>query len=205
VEWTRETYSVVFAGERLVASGNLEDVALAAKAAADAGEADSLLFFDATSSEPIEVDLRGTPSAVIAAIPPATVEARGPGRPKLGVVAREVTLLPRHWQWLSRQPGGASVALRRLVESALRDQSAKDRGRLASESAYRFMTAMAGNLPGYEEAVRALFAGDAAGFAARTEGWPVDIRMHAGTLAAGAFAAGQSRTDQQQQGETPRA
>ena len=89
---------------------------------------------------------------------------RGRGRPKLGVVAREVTLLPRHWDWLNSQSGGASVALRKLVEAARLAGDDKDRTRHAQEAAYRFMTALAGNLPGYEEATRALYAADPARF-----------------------------------------
>ncbi len=108
---------------------------------------------------------------------------RGPGRPRLGVVAREVTLLPRHWDWLSSQPGGASVALRKLVEQARRRNEGKDRLRRSQEAAYRFMSALAGNLPGFEEATRAFFAGDQERFDDQTESWPVDVRDHARRLA----------------------
>ena len=104
---------------------------------------------------------------------------RGPGRPKLGVVAREITLLPRHWEWLAQQPGGASVAIRRLVEQARRSGEDKDRMRQAREAAYRFMSAMAGNKPHYEDAIRALFAGDPARFEELIAGWPADVRDHA--------------------------
>lgn len=107
----------------------------------------------------------------------------GPGRPKLGVVAREVTLLPRHWQWLSSQPEGASVVLRKLVEEARRANAGKDGVRRSQEAANRFMSVMAGDAPGFEEAARALFAGDAERFDQRVEGWPADLRDHAGTLA----------------------
>jgi hypothetical protein len=109
---------------------------------------------------------------------------RGPGRPKLGVVAREVTLLPRHWEWLNAQPGGASVALRKLVEEARRQNGEKDRVRRARETAYRFMAAMAGNYESFEEAARALFAGDRPRFATMIAAWPQDIRDHATKLAA---------------------
>lgn len=118
--------------------------------------------------------------------PPATSATaeppRGRGRPALGVVAREVTLLPRHWEWLSAQPGGASAALRRLVETARRNDGA-GRMRAAREAAYRFMSAMAGNRPGYEEAIRALFAGDAERFEALTAPWPADVSAFAARLA----------------------
>jgi hypothetical protein len=118
------------------------------------------------------------------------VEAvRKPGRPKLGVVPREVTLLPRHWDWLAGQPGGASVALRKLVEQARRTNQDKDRLRLAQEAAYRFMSTMAGNEPGFEEAARALFAANQVRFSEFVEPWPIDVRDHAKKLAARAFEA----------------
>ena len=112
---------------------------------------------------------------------------RGPGRPRLGVVPREVTLLPRHWQWLSGQPGGASVALRRLVDEARRASVGADRVRRSQEVAYRFMSALTGNLPGFEEAIRALFAGDGVAFEARVADWPEDVRTYARMLADEAF------------------
>jgi hypothetical protein len=96
-------------------------------------------------------------------------------------VAREVTLLPRHWDWLAKQPGGASVALRKLVEDARRDGRGDRRAR--QEAAFRFMAALAGNAPGYEEATRALFADDAAAFDAHSRLWPADVRDHARRLA----------------------
>ncbi len=113
---------------------------------------------------------------------------RGPGRPKLGVVAREVTLLPRHWDWLNSQPGGASVALRKLVEEARKSHSGKDRRREAQNAAYKFLTAMAGNEQGFEEALRALFAGDHERFEQFSEAWPADVRDHGRMLAEASFA-----------------
>jgi hypothetical protein len=121
---------------------------------------------------------------------PAAPEPRGRGRPKLGVVAREVTLLPRHWDWLATQPGGASVALRKLVEEARRTGGDRDRSRAARDAAYHFMSAMAGNLPGFEEASRALFADDRRRFAGLIAGWPDDVRDHAVKLAFGDRAGG---------------
>jgi hypothetical protein len=114
---------------------------------------------------------------------------RGPGRPKLGVVAREITLLPRHWDWLNAQPGGASVALRKLVEEARRANGGKDRVRQSQEAAYRFMSIMAGNRPGFEEATRALFAGHRDRFDQLIAPWPKDVRHHARKLAADALDA----------------
>ena len=163
-----------FAEHRLIASGEPREVVAAVKAAVEAGE--SVLVFDDADARPVEFDLRGDLQAVLARLAPPAEEKRGPGRPKLGVTAREVTLLPRHWDWLAGQPGGASVALRKLVEGALREAEGPDRVRKGREAAYRFMTAVAGDLPGYEEATRRLFAGDAAGFERAVAEWPEDVK-----------------------------
>jgi hypothetical protein len=184
-----------FLGTRRIASGDLPQVALKAKQATDRDKWAQVVIFDDVTSQVIEVDFRGTQKDVLrrlAEATPASVEAqaeeapRGPGRPKLGVVAREVTLLPRHWDWLAGQPGGASVALRKLVEHAIRANEGKDRRRRAQEAAYRFLSAMAGNEPGFEEATRALFAGKQARFDELAEPWPMDVRDHARKLAAAA-------------------
>ena len=173
-----------FAGDTIIARGTPREVAPAVKAATEAGEA--VLVFDDADGRVVELDLRGDLEAVLARLTPPPVAPKGPGRPKLGVTAREVTLLPRHWDWLSAQPGGTSVALRKLVEGALREAEGPDRVRRAREAAYRFMTAMAGDRPGYEDAVRALFAGDAAGLEAAVAGWPIDLKVEALRLGAGA-------------------
>jgi len=170
------TYTA-FDGTRHLASGALGELALAVKRAQERGAAGPLLIFDDSSGRSRDVDTRGSDAAVL-----ARLVARG--RPKLGVVAREVTLLPRHWEWLATQPGGASVALRKLVEEARRDLSGRDERRQAQERTYHFMAAMAGDLPGFEEATRALFAGDAPRFAALIGAWPRDVRDHALKLAA---------------------
>ena len=183
---------IAFDGHHRIASGALASVVLATKHAVDAGVAGPVLIFDEHSSLPVEVDLRGSPDDVLARLP-TPVEpidesvARGPGRPKLGVVAREVTLLPRHWDWLAAQPGGASATLRRLVEDARRQGRERDRARQAGEAVDRFMLAMAGDLPNYEEATRAFWRQEREGFEQMTEAWPVDIREHVRRLASRAW------------------
>jgi hypothetical protein len=182
-----------FEGTRRILSGSLADVALAAKTAIDSGSEEAVIVLDDTTSHRVEIDFRGTVDDVLKRLPPppAVVDPdapRGRGRPKLGVVAREVTLLPRHWDWLNRQPGGASVALRKLVEEARHTHRFRDQVRQAQDAAYRFMSMMAGDRKGFEEATRALFARNHVRFDAITGGWPVDIRDHAQRLAAGAFA-----------------
>jgi uncharacterized protein len=183
------TQVVAFVGEKLLASGNLSEVAGKAKLAFDGDTSISPLVFDATTSARIDLDLGGTPTDVLARLPLATaLPVRGPGRPKLGVTAREVTLLPRHWEWLASQPGGASVALRKLVEQARKSGVATDERRQAQTAIYKFMTALAGDFIGYEDATRALFADDYAKFIALTLNWPSDISAHLKRLAFAAFS-----------------
>ena len=189
-----DTY-IVFEGDRRIASGDLREAARAAKRALERHKDASILIFDSLTGSPVDLDFRGTVDDVLARLPvahdAARVElppvARGPGRPKLGVVAREVTLLPRHWEWLAQQPGGASVAIRKLVEAARRNGDDHTNIRQSQEAAYRFMSAMAGNLPHFEEASRALFAPDPAQFAKLIAGWPADIRDHVAGLAERSF------------------
>jgi uncharacterized protein len=192
-----------FAGMRRVAAGTLEEVARAAKDAFEQDRDISVLVFDDATSEQVDLDFSvGAEQAVerfaraaraltgvAADDEPAVGTPRGPGRPRLGVVAREVTLLPRHWEWLGGQPGGASVALRKLVEQARKANEGRDRERLAQEAAYRFMSALAGNLAGFEEAIRALFAANRTRFDELVAAWPSDVGDYARKLSAGAFAS----------------
>ncbi|MEY9881121.1 DUF2239 family protein [Bradyrhizobium sp. USDA 329] len=185
------TYTA-FVGQRRLASGTAGEVALAVKRATQPLDQPVIIFDDGTGRS-IDFDLRGDDREVLARLeklapPPAEAaetpaEPRGRGRPKLGVVAREVTLLPRHWEWLNAQAGGASVALRKLVDEARRASGAKDRERQARDAAYHFMSTMAGDLPQFEEASRALFADDRRRFTGLIADWPTDIRDHIVKLA----------------------
>ncbi len=192
----KDPAAIAFQGDVCIASGDLACVALAAQKAAKRHQHEPILIFDAATSEPIEIDLRDAGAPRVSRHPAAgpasqsTLETpRGPGRPKLGVVAHEVTLLPRHWDWLASQPGGASVALRKLVEHAMRANAGKDRIRASQNAAYRFMSVMAGNRVRFEDAARALFAGDAATFQRLVQAWPKDIRDHVSKLAGEALRA----------------
>jgi hypothetical protein len=190
---------IAFEGDSRIAAGDLREVARAATEALERSKDVSILIFDGVTSEPVELDLRGTPDDVVGRLPTDRIapdardtEAevppnRGPGRPKLGVVAREITLLPRHWEWLARQTGGASVAIRKLVEEARRSSEDRDRVRAAQDAAYRFMSVMAGNKPHFEDAIRALFAPDPVRFEQLIAAWPTDMRDHASKLANRAF------------------
>ena len=206
---SQNTPRTAFEGSRCIASGRLDEVARAAKTVVDraahsASPLPILIFNDATS-ETIELDWRGSVddfAARLALLPLAedlpdesaqpTPELpdspRGPGRPRMGVVAREITLLPRHWEWLAGQSGGASVALRKLVEVARRDSEAKDRVRQARNVGYKFMSTLAGHEVGFEEASRALFAGDRAGFELLIAAWPIDVQAHLNKILTDAFA-----------------
>lgn len=196
---TASTPCTAFDGPRRIAAGPLARVAAAVTVAIEAGAGGPVLVFDDRSGAVIDLDLRGSAEEVVARLAPDPVPdevPRGRGRPKLGVVAREVTLLPRHWDWLADQPGGASVALRRLVDEARRRDAGPARIRAAQAAAHRFMTAMAGDLPGYEAALRALHAVDRAGFDVAMTAWPADIAGHARHLASAAFGEGTSEKGQ---------
>lgn len=181
-------------------SGPLMEVALAVKAANEQHPTSRFLVFDDVTGHVIDLDLRGTNADVIGRLsqpqkenagryevpsdPVAPSSGAGPaepngrGRPKMGVVAREITLLPRQWDWLSSQPGGASAVIRRLVDDARRSGEALQYRRTAQEAAYKFMHGIAGDLAGYEEATRALFANDRPSLEKHISGWPADIRHH---------------------------
>jgi hypothetical protein len=164
-----------FAGSRLVASGPLQQLLTELKTWLDRKERATLLVFEDQSGRAVDFDLRGTLQQVLdRALPPET--APRPGRPRLGVVGREVSLLPRHWAWLEQQPNGISAALRRLVDEARKREPGRQRARAIRDATSRFMTAMAGDLPGFEEATRALFAGDVPGVERLVRGWPADVR-----------------------------
>lgn len=181
----------VFRDKRRIACGSLADAAIAFQQAMLTDPNASVIIFDNLTGDTRDVDVRGTAADIRARYPVpvsatgVTPEAeaaddtpKGRGRPKLGVVAREVTLLPRHWDWLAEQRGGASVVLRKLVDEARRANAGRDLLRRAQERAYRFMSTMAGDLPQFEEASRALFAQDLNALEARIADWPEDVRTH---------------------------
>lgn len=182
-----------FDGTRLLAAGPLTDITPAIKYAIERSGPSPILVFDDTTGRQVDIDVRDTQRVAAAlgkklavpeaAVPELPTEPKKRGRPKLGVVAREVTLLPRHWDWLSSQPGGASVALRKLVEDARKKNGDRDHRRAAQAAAYQFMSAIAGNFENFEEAARALFADDRRRFSDLVAGWPADVRDHAIKLA----------------------
>lgn len=184
-----------FEGFERIASGSKLQVATKVKERLEKNALAQVLIFNNQSSELVEIDFRGSLTDVRSRIEHADGEStavqeatRGRGRPKLGVVAREVTLLPRQWDWLNSQPGGASVALRKLVDAARRaDDGSTGNKRKAQESTYKFMSAMAGNLSGFEDASRALFAGRKDQFELCISSWPPDLKQHVLMISAFAF------------------
>jgi uncharacterized protein len=186
------TYTA-FQGHRCVSSGALADVARGIKSLVDPEGGEPILVFDDLTGEVIEIDLRGTADEVLRRLAQAeeTItrvgdgpQKRGPGRPRLGVIAREVTLLPGQWDWLEGQPGGASAALRRLVYEAKRTGHGKERARRSQDAVYRFMTTMAGDFPNFEEALRAFYRREHQRFDSLVEAWPKDVRSHLEKLVA---------------------
>jgi hypothetical protein len=189
---TKHTYTA-FAGDRLVVSGDLRTMILRTKECLDDGENRPILIFEDQTGRQVDFDFRGTPDEVLARLAshplfapsePQDSARTGPGRPKLGVICREVSLLPRHWEWLGQQPGGASAALRRLVDERRKRGNGENSARIAREAAGKFMWAMAGNLPGFEEASRALYAGDQGRLEELIRDWPQDIRKYLERLVA---------------------
>ncbi|AGU49767.1 hypothetical protein VAPA_1c26690 [Variovorax paradoxus B4] len=179
---------IVFAALKCIAQGSTADVLAQLRVRKDDTP---YLVFNEQTGELLDFDVHNRAGIVAHAASAETSEEtpRGVGRPRLGVVAREVTLLPRHWDWLNRQPGGASVALRRLVQEASRVNADRDAVRASREAAYRFMTAIAGALPGFEEATRALFAGERERFDELVAAWPEDIKAHLQRLSAAGWSA----------------
>ncbi len=174
-----------FSQSKRIAEGTLADVALAAWQLAKTDPTLTTLTFNRQSGAVVDLDLRGSAADIIARYSPEAEPSPKRGRPKLGVVAREVTLLPRHWDWLAGQPGGASVALRKLVEAARKQSAQQPSLRDRQAAAYKFMSAIAGDLLLFEEASRALFAQDTAKLEACVATWPADIQGEVRSFLAG--------------------
>jgi uncharacterized protein len=200
-----------FQGQRCIASGPLPAVARRIKAIAEDAEHEPMLVFEDLTGGLVEIDLRGTVDEVVERLSRThrssagreqVSQKRGPGRPKLGVIAREVTLLPAQWDWLDGQPGGASAALRRLVHLAKRSSQGKDRARQSQEAVYRFMTAMAGDLPGFEEALRSFYRREHERFGTLIASWPQDIRDHVKKMVASA-SRDQAAAQEKEAGSRP--
>lgn len=182
---------VTFLEKDLFAEGTQEEVALKMKKHLSKNKDSSFLTFDESTGKQIDFDLHGTLSDVQKRYESKVEESQNAskvGRPKLGVVSREVSLLPRHWDWLASQPDSASVTLRRLVEDAMKRNKDVDAIRVSQDATYRFMSVMAGDLIGYEEALRALYAREEKSFNRFLSAWPKDISHQIKQYAKGAFS-----------------
>jgi hypothetical protein len=185
----RKEKCTAFENLMLIAQGTPSEVRAELKKLRSQREVASVLVFDDETGEDfdLEGDKQFAPEAAASGDPatlqPATADdpapkSARPGRPKLGVIPREVTLLPRHWEWLESQPGGASVALRKLVETARKDKAPEDRARRSIEATYRFLSVICGNMSGFEDTARALFRRNWAEFDRLSEAMPRDIGSH---------------------------
>lgn len=163
-----------FFEDRIVASGDRDAVTRRIEESYSPSDLAAIRVFENEGGRVVDLDYY---DAARTAPPP-----RGRGRPKLGVTAREITLLPRQWDWLARQPGGASATIRRLVEAARREPASEETAR---EAAYRFMSQMCGDRPGYEDALRALYRGERERFDTLIAGWPADVRAYLAALLGG--------------------
>lgn len=189
-----DTY-LAFSNDRCIARGSLREVALATRRVLDTGDTTAIVVLHARTAQVVDLDLRGPDDAISArvdametattrpgAAEQSSARAPGPGRPRLGVISREVSLLPRHWDWLATQRGGASAALRRLVDEARQKSGTRDSHRAAQEAVDRYLRVLAGDRGNYEEVLRAFYAGRDEDLFRLAAGWPADIRSHLETL-----------------------
>lgn len=163
----------VFSQQRLLCRGSLHEIVPLVHAQA-VDPANQLIFIQEESGRTVDLDWRGTPKEVLERSQTQLGPKKaGPGRPKLGVQSREITLLPRHWAWLDAQRGSRSAVLRKLVEREM-----KGGGAVRVDALYGALSTLAGDLPGFEEATRALFALDWEGFAEQCLPWPESLRNY---------------------------
>ena len=179
-----------FTGYRHIASGPLRTVLKETKTFYDSTQTpdernashhpENLLFFHHGDGRQLDFDLSGSLEDVLSRIQtrePSPVDETpdkpGKGRPRLGVVSKEVTLLPRHWEWLSRQPASASATLRRLVSEASSRENTSSKAK--AERLGTILWTLAGNLEGFEEASRCLHRLDFEGLFGFSDKWPGDL------------------------------
>lgn len=185
------TYTA-FEGKNLYVRGSLIEVALKVKERLGSLSNSSILIFSDSSGKTMDLNFQGSEQELVKRLSVFVSEEtpkdlNGPGRPKLGVISREVSLLPRHWEWLASQSGGASATLRRLIEVEVKTTSTNPSPKLVQERTYKVMNVMAGDLRGYEEALRALYKRDEKAFLKEIAQWPSDVRDYVTELGQPAF------------------
>jgi hypothetical protein len=188
---TQGTYTA-FEGTHRLFHGSLEEVVLKIKKRLGKSENSSVLIFSDSTGKTMDFNFQGSEKDVLKRLEvyvskDETREASGPGRPKLGVISREVSLLPRHWEWLATQPGGASATIRKLIEEARKKSSGTVSAKQVQERVYRLMSVIAGDMAGYEEALRALYKGDKKLFSHHIKEWPRDVRDYLAEMAKPVF------------------
>ncbi len=171
-----ERYSS-FIGDRHLFTGDLKGMLSQTHAYISRHGEEGLLIFDNFSGRQIDYNFRVSLEELLGKELPPTPK-KGPGRPRLGVVCGEISLLPRHWDWLQRQRQSASATIRRLIEAAMKEASPEEKTREAIDAAGKFLWTMAGNLSDFEEASRALYAQKWHILDAITAAWPEDIAKH---------------------------
>jgi len=192
---SEETTYTAFADAALLVSGPLSSVVSALKSRFDKKGIEGVLVFRDDTGYEVDFDLRGSLDDVMARVVPKQ-EPLGRGRPKLGVVSREISLLPRHWEWLDEQPHGNSAAIRRLIDEARKREPDRAHIRKAQAAASKAMTTLAGNLPNFEEASRSLFARDEKSWRKLVKSWPGDVRKYLARLLDGTWQDVAEQTQQ---------
>lgn len=178
-----ETYTA-FDNTSIIAHGSLRDVILKTKKILGKSENSSFLIFSDSTGKTIDFNFQGTEKEILKRLEifvsnsDEKIELARPGRPKLGVISREISLLPRHWEWLATQSSGASSSIRNLIEDAIKKSTSKVSLKQQQEKVYRVMTTLAGDLDGYEEAIRSLYKRDRESFIKFTKGWSKDLRSY---------------------------
>jgi hypothetical protein len=189
---TSNTYTA-FNNTDLFHQGDLSEVVLKIKDHIGKAENTTITVFSDATGKTIDFNFQGTKKDVQKRLDVFVSESSltntitGPGRPKLGVISREISLLPTHWEWLSTQPGGASAILRRLVDEARKKSLNTPSIKSIQEKTHRFISAIAGDLEGYEEVLRAMYRKDEDQFLIHMSSWPNDLKTHALFLSKGMF------------------
>lgn len=171
-----------FRGDTRIITDSLFNVALALQ---KQSEMNVLVFNDQTGQQ-IDLDLSGSEDDLKQRY--TEVEyVKKVGRPKLGVISREITLQQKHWNWLDQQSSSASAVIRKLIDKELNDPSSESNIMLAKQAIDHFMLAMLGNMPNYEEATRALYQGNKSHFLALIHNYPKDLKVYLELKAQTAF------------------
>ncbi len=182
----QNTYTA-FEGHKLLFRGKLHDVVLKIKKKLGKSDNSSVWIFNDLTGKIMDFNFQGSEKDVLKRLEIFSSEdakkaSTGPGRPKLGVISREISLLPRHWEWLAGQPSGASATLRRLIEDAKKKSQGSHNIKQLQERSYKVMSVLAGDLGGYEEALRALYKRDEKKFYQQMKDWPQDVKDHLNEL-----------------------